>query len=172
MTVTTSIVSTVENPEQAALISSLRDMIQQQAIELENLRALSNRPPEPRENPQSVALIASLREQLQKQAGELEGLQKQTAETTRAREEEVRCFLVPTLPTGLNVFLQKISLVGRIMAAESDLKSTQEIKKEAEKEQEDLLVFLEELSGKRRRDKQRMREAGLDVSDDEGEAEE
>jgi hypothetical protein len=47
------------------------------------------------------------------------------------------------------------------------LKHLQEAKKEADKEQEDLLVFLEELSGKRRRDKARMREAGLDVSDDE-----
>ena len=45
-------------------------------------------------------------------------------------------------------------------------------KKEADKEQEDLLVFLEELSGKRRRDKQRMREAELEVSDDEGEGDE
>lgn len=38
---------------------------------------------------------------------------------------------------------------------------------ESEKEQEDLLVLLEELSTKRKKDKARMREAKLDVSDDE-----
>ena len=42
--------------------------------------------------------------------------------------------------------------------------------KEAEKEQEDLLVFLEELSTKRRRDKDRLRKLGQEVSEDEGDA--
>lgn len=41
-------------------------------------------------------------------------------------------------------------------------------KSEAEKEQEDLLVFLEELSAKRKLDKGRMRAAAMEVSDDEG----
>lgn len=36
-----------------------------------------------------------------------------------------------------------------------------------EKEQEDLLVLLDELSGKRAKDKQRMKEQGMDVSEDE-----
>lgn len=48
----------------------------------------------------------------------------------------------------------------------------QEKKKEQEKEQEDLLVFLEEISEKRKRDKAIMRTAGLDVSEDEGGEEE
>jgi hypothetical protein len=69
-------------------------------------------------------------------------------------------------------YFQKISLVRDITAAKADLERTKEAKKEADKEQEDLLVFLEEVSGKRRRDKQRMREAGLDVSEDEEEGEE
>lgn len=81
---------TVDNPEQAALISSLRHKLQQQAVELESLQALSSRPPEFRESPQSVALIASLREQLQRQSGELEALQKHIAGITSAHEEEVR----------------------------------------------------------------------------------
>jgi intracellular protein transport protein USO1 len=42
---------------------------------------------------------------------------------------------------------------------------------EVEKEQEDLLVLLDELSGKRTRDKQRMREQGMEVSEDEDEDE-
>jgi hypothetical protein len=43
---------------------------------------------------------------------------------------------------------------------------------EDEKEQEDLLVLLEELSSKRKKDKVRLKEAGLEVSDDEEEGEE
>jgi hypothetical protein len=35
-----------------------------------------------------------------------------------------------------------------------------------EKEQEDLLVLLDELSGKHARDKQRMKEQGMEVSED------
>lgn len=37
-----------------------------------------------------------------------------------------------------------------------------------EKEQEDLLVLLDEVSAKRKQDKARLREAGLEVSEDEG----
>lgn len=38
---------------------------------------------------------------------------------------------------------------------------------DGEKEQEDLLVFLDELQAKRRRDKEKLRTAGQEVSDDE-----
>ena len=47
----------------------------------------------------------------------------------------------------------------------------EEKRKESEKEQEDLLVLLDELSTKRRMDKENMRKAGLEVSEDEGEDE-
>lgn len=49
--------------------------------------------------------------------------------------------------------------------------SAEEKRREVEKEQEDLLVLLDELNCKRRRDKARMREAGLEVSEDEAEDE-
>ena len=49
------------------------------------------------------------------------------------------------------------------------MEETEGKKKDVEKEQEDLLVLLDEMSTKRRRDKPRMREAGLEVSEDEGE---
>lgn len=48
------------------------------------------------------------------------------------------------------------------------LQSSEEKTKEVEKEQEDLLVLLDEVSTKRKHDKERMRLAGLEVSDDEG----
>lgn len=40
-----------------------------------------------------------------------------------------------------------------------------------EKEQEDLLVLLDEVTSKRRKDKTRMKEAGLEVSEDEADYE-
>lgn len=45
-------------------------------------------------------------------------------------------------------------------------------RKESEKEQEDLLVLLDELSTKRRKDRASMRGAGLEVSEDEDEGDE
>lgn len=52
--------------------------------------------------------------------------------------------------------------------ATGELDKVRAQKTEAEKEQEDLLVFLEELSSKRKRDKAKMKEAGMEVSEDEG----
>jgi hypothetical protein len=48
------------------------------------------------------------------------------------------------------------------------VQEAEEKARETEKEQEDLLVLLDELNSKRRRDKARLREAGLEVSEDEG----
>lgn len=45
----------------------------------------------------------------------------------------------------------------------------EEKQKVIEKEQEDLLVLLDEVTTKRKRDKTRLKEAGLEVSEDEGE---
>jgi hypothetical protein len=63
------------------------------------------------------------------------------------------------------------ALEAQLAAARLDVDAAQERARETEKEQEDLLVLLDELNSKRRRDKARMREAGLDVSEDEGEDE-
>jgi intracellular protein transport protein USO1 len=54
----------------------------------------------------------------------------------------------------------------------ADFEAERTKRAEVEKEQEDLLVLLDELSGKRTRDKQRMREQGMEVSEDEDEGEE
>jgi intracellular protein transport protein USO1 len=51
------------------------------------------------------------------------------------------------------------------------LESTKQKKQDVEKEQEDLLVLLDELNIKRNKQKERMRAAGLDVSEDEEEEE-
>ena len=58
------------------------------------------------------------------------------------------------------------------MALEVALDAERTKRTEVEKEQEDLLVLLDELSNKRTRDKQRMKEQGMEVSEDEDDEEE
>lgn len=60
-------------------------------------------------------------------------------------------------------------LVENVAKLESDIEVANTKKGEAEKEQEDLLVLLEEISSKRKADKVKMREAGWEVSEDEDE---
>lgn len=62
---------------------------------------------------------------------------------------------------------QDSELQERISALSSELEALQKKHGETEKEQEDLLILLDELSTKRRRDKERLRAAGAEVSEDE-----
>jgi intracellular protein transport protein USO1 len=55
------------------------------------------------------------------------------------------------------------------VALEAALEAERTKRTEVEKEQEDLLVLLDELSSKRTRDKERMKEKGMEVSEDEDE---
>lgn len=65
--------------------------------------------------------------------------------------------------------VQREQLQTQIASLTTELQEAKQKRQEVEKEQEDLLVLLDELNSKRRRDKGRMREAGLDVSEDEAE---
>lgn len=51
----------------------------------------------------------------------------------------------------------------------SQLEASETRRKEVEKEQEDLLVLLDEVTTKRRKDKARLKDAGMEVSEDEAE---
>jgi len=48
-----------------------------------------------------------------------------------------------------------------------ELKNSELKRKEVEKEQEDLLVLLDEVTSKREKDKTKLRDAGIEVSEDE-----
>jgi hypothetical protein len=61
------------------------------------------------------------------------------------------------------------TLTEKVAKLQSDLTSAEAKVSESEKEHEDLLVLLEEYSDKRKKDKAKMKEPGLDVSDDEEE---
>ncbi|KAI0076386.1 hypothetical protein K474DRAFT_1623002 [Panus rudis PR-1116 ss-1] len=108
-------------------------------------------PPSASQNAETSMLVASLRDVIQKQSDEIQQLKKKLDELQSSNS-------------------------ARINQLQQDLKSMQEAfeaaderRKDVEKEQEDLLVLLDEVNMKRRRDKQRMREAGLEVSEDEDE---
>ncbi|KAI0919128.1 hypothetical protein AcV5_002123 [Taiwanofungus camphoratus] len=99
---------------------------------------------------ETAMLVASLRDVIRNQASEIDTLCSQLQEFKAAQIPDDRDAL----------HAQISSLTAEIQGAEDK-------RREVEKEQEDLLVLLDELNSKRRRDKARMREAGLDVSEDE-----
>ncbi|KAJ8495910.1 hypothetical protein ONZ45_g12657 [Pleurotus djamor] len=100
-------------------------------------------------NAESAMLIASLREVIQTQAKQIEDLQNKLKNTQTPPKDDTA------------------ALKTRIDTLTADLKASEEKREEQSKEQEDLLVLLDELSSKRSRDKTRLREAGLEVSEDE-----
>ncbi|KAH9485606.1 General vesicular transport factor p115 [Psilocybe cubensis] len=97
---------------------------------------------------EATMLIASLRDVIRQQTGEIESLQKRLNEVN-------------------NVESQVAELQKQVESLHSQLASSETKRKDVEKEQEDLLVLLDEVTSKRRKDKARLREAGLEVSEDE-----
>ncbi|KAI0031987.1 p115 like vesicle tethering protein [Vararia minispora EC-137] len=99
-------------------------------------------------------LVASLRDALSKQALEIDDLKRRLKEVT-ASQTTVRC-----------------AVARELEEVQAELATEKTKRAEVEKEQEDLLVLLDELSDKRKRDKQKMREAGWEVSEDEEDGDE
>ena len=81
-----------------------------------------------------------------------------------------RCVFSP-FPFTHSFAFQRESLQEAFTQLNADLASAQDKQRETEKEHEDLLVYLDEMSSKRRRDKDRLRALGQDVSADEDEDE-
>ncbi|KAI6101425.1 p115 like vesicle tethering protein [Pisolithus croceorrhizus] len=102
---------------------------------------------------ESMMLIGSLRDVIRAQAEEIDALKTKLKDLS-AGVTEVN------------------ELKSRVEELESVIRVAEEKRKSVEKEQDDLLVLLDEMSTKRRRDKARMKQAGLEVSEDEDEAEE
>ena len=67
--------------------------------------------------------------------------------------------------------MQVETLRKQLASIQTELAESKQKRQEVEKEQEDLLVLLDELNSKRRRDKEAMKGAGLEVSEDEGDDE-
>ncbi|KAI0697406.1 p115 like vesicle tethering protein [Cerioporus squamosus] len=102
---------------------------------------------------ENAMLVASLRDVIRNQVAEIEKLQSQ-------------------LKTLSAVSSEQEALRAQVASLTEQLQSSDERKRDVEKEQEDLLVLLDELNSKRWRDKDRMRQAGLEVSEDEADEDE
>ncbi|GAA6000461.1 uncharacterized protein JCM10292_001526 [Rhodotorula paludigena] len=106
-------------------------------------------------------VLAALRSSLAAQTKEIDELRDMLRAHEVEREEE------RTAVAG-----EFASLSDTIASLKQQLGEALQAKEDADREQEDLLVLLEELSEKRRRDKRRLRKAGLEVSEDEDGGEE
>ncbi|KAL0065563.1 Vesicle-mediated ER to Golgi transport protein [Marasmius tenuissimus] len=98
-------------------------------------------------------LVSSLREVIRTQAQEIETLKAQLKQSSSGADQ------ISTLQKD-------------IAKLTTQLQESEEKRKETEREHEDLLVLVDEVSSKRAQDKVRMQKAGLEVSDDEGEDDE
>ncbi|KAH9824431.1 p115 like vesicle tethering protein [Melampsora americana] len=103
-------------------------------------------------------LIARLKAQIADQAKDLQALEQKVEQLTLEREDDVFSKEIKSLTEEVETLKEEAE---KMMAAQ----------KESEKEQEDLLVLLEEVTNKRKSDKALMKEKGLDVSEDEDESE-
>ncbi|KAI5478541.1 hypothetical protein MNV49_004798 [Pseudohyphozyma bogoriensis] len=104
---------------------------------------------------ESSEVVASLRSTVATQAKDLEDMRAQVVAIEAERDTERGAFRD-----------QVSSLTEQIVAIRAELTEARAEKQTADKEQEDLLVLLEELSAKRKADKVKMRQANLEVSDD------
>ena len=119
-------------------------------------------------------LVASLKDVIRNQAKEIDTLRAQLQELTAAAQKpddvcsSDLCYrlLLTVMP-----HVQSEALRAETARLTEELHASDEKRREVEKEQEDLLVLLDELNSKRRRDKQRMREASMEVSEDEADDE-
>ncbi|CAK5281972.1 unnamed protein product [Mycena citricolor] len=131
---------------------------------------------------ESAMLIASLRDVIKNQAQEMEALKRQLQEMEAAhavQKEEAKGSAsagvqeIQALQSQLaSANAQVAEISTRVAGLTADFESSESKTRELEKEQEDLLVLLDEVSAKRKTDKARMREAGMDVSEDEADEDE
>ncbi|KAF7290091.1 hypothetical protein HMN09_01314300 [Mycena chlorophos] len=119
---------------------------------------------------ESAMLIASLRDAIRNQTQEIETLQRQLKEKNNAPPPPPP---VPAQPVGRSpeefkaMQSQIADLIAQNASLSSQLEASETKRKEVEKEQEDLLVLLDEVSAKRKTDKARLEAAGMEVSEDE-----
>ncbi|KAK7057792.1 p115 like vesicle tethering protein [Favolaschia claudopus] len=107
---------------------------------------------------ETAMLISSLRDVIRNQTNEIEVLQRQVKENQKPSNT--------TNPDELQILKDQVS------SLTSQLEASESKRKEVEKEQEDLLVLLDEVTAKRKADKARLAGAGLEVSEDEADEDE
>jgi hypothetical protein len=153
-----------DSTESLELIVSLRSAVSEQKKENDELRQrLLDMSGEQEEERNSMSQeISRLTERLAMLQAEVEG-SKEKASKAAARQESAE----KELEEVRQALTDAEAGIAEAEAKASTKPANEEGKSDAEKEQEDLLVLLEELSSKRKGDKVKMREAGLEVSEDE-----
>ncbi|GAA6001670.1 hypothetical protein JCM10207_002257 [Rhodosporidiobolus poonsookiae] len=106
----------------------------------------------------STEMLATMRSTITDQSKELDELRELVHELQAEREAERATFQH-----------EVASLSDTIVSMREQINTLRLEKEEADREQEDLLVLLEDLSAKRREDKRKLREKGVEVSEDEDE---
>lgn len=156
-----------DNTESLELIASLRTAVSEQKKENDELqkRILDMSGEQEEERNSMSQEISRLTERLAMLQAEVESA-KEKAEKASARQEAAEKDLADS-QQALSSLEAKVAEAEAKVSASKETSDGEEGKTDAEKEQEDLLVLLEELSSKRKADKAKMREAGLDVSEDE-----
>lgn len=92
---------------------------------------------------------------------------KLNSKTPRTPESKRCCSIYIPLGEGTQAFFQISELQAHFSSITLELEEIKQKHADGEKEQEDILVFLDELQAKRRRDKEKLRTTGQEVSDDE-----
>ncbi|GAA5899956.1 hypothetical protein JCM6882_007011 [Rhodosporidiobolus microsporus] len=110
--------------------------------------------------PGSSEVLAAMRDTIADQSKELDELRELVHQLQQERDEERTAFQH-----------EVASLSDTIVSMRTTINTLRSEKEEADREQEDLLVLLEDLSQKRRVDKRRLRERGVEVSEDEDDEE-
>ncbi|KAE9402797.1 hypothetical protein BT96DRAFT_1084135 [Gymnopus androsaceus JB14] len=105
---------------------------------------------------ETAMLISSLQDTLRSQSQEIKNLRNQ---------------LQQQKPTPPDNSAEIAALKSELDSPRAAAQASEEKQKETEKEQEDLLVLLDEVTVNRKRDKARLRAAGMEVSEDEAEDE-
>ncbi|GAA5832882.1 hypothetical protein JCM11251_000516 [Rhodosporidiobolus azoricus] len=111
--------------------------------------------------PGSSEVLAAMRDRIADQSKELDDLRELVHQLQQERDEERTAFQH-----------EVASLSDTIVSMRETINTLRSEKEEADREQEDLLVLLEDLSQKRKTDKSKLRESGVEVSEDEDEDEE
>ena len=132
--------------ESTMLISSLRDVIRSQATEIDDLK-------------EKLKAASSQEVKIADMQAKIAALESQLSEASSAQSK------VAELETKA---AESAAAQNKIAELEAKVTEATQKQKDTEKEQEDLLVLLDEMSTKRKRDKARMAEKGLEVSEDEG----
>lgn len=158
-----------DSTESLELIANLRTAVSEQKRENDELRQrLLDMSGEQEEERNGMSQeISRLTERLAMLQAEVEGAKEKVTRAV-ARQEDAEKELADCQSKLSAAESRAEDAEARAASAAAKVfDADEEGKTDAEKEQEDLLVLLEELSSKRKADKVKMREAGLEVSEDE-----